>query len=89
MIPFGIRDLPLWLVNFGCMVSTPGTIQNYLGPPGDGVGGGVSHGFLPREDRISFVSLIFQVPLIHWADFADLACASSHPYLLDDVHPPS
>lgn len=33
MIPFGILDLPLWLVNSGCLISSPRTIQKYLGAP--------------------------------------------------------
>lgn len=33
VIPFGVCDLPLWLVNSGCMISPPGTVQKYLWAP--------------------------------------------------------
>lgn len=33
VIPFGVSDFPLWLVNLGCVISLPGTVQRYLGAP--------------------------------------------------------
>lgn len=32
-IPFGVTNIPLWLLNVGCKISLPGVVQKYLGTP--------------------------------------------------------
>lgn len=33
IIPFNVHDIPLWLLNFGCRLGLPRTIQRYLEAP--------------------------------------------------------
>lgn len=33
VIPFGVTNIPLWLLNVWCKISTPGMVQRYLGAP--------------------------------------------------------
>lgn len=35
VIPFRVCNLRLWLVNSGCIISPPGTVQKYLGALGE------------------------------------------------------
>lgn len=33
VIPFGVPVIPLWFLNFGCLIKSPGVIHKYLGAP--------------------------------------------------------
>lgn len=53
VIPLALEEIPSWLTNTGCLISTEGEVQRYLGAPsGYGLSEAQLHGFC--LDRINF-----------------------------------